>query len=144
MATTFVSGVAGFLGSHLADTLLAEGHRVRGCDNLVGGYRENVPTNVEFFQLDCEDLSGMREATRGVDVVYHAACLPYEGLSVFAPHIVAKSTYEATASLLSASLCNGVGRFVYFSSMARYGTQERVPFTEDMSRSLKTRMGYPS
>ena len=132
MATTFVSGVAGFLGSHLADALLAEGHEVRGCDNLVGGYRENVPTHVEFFQVDCEDLSSIREATRGVDVVYHAACLPYEGLSVFAPYMAAKSTYEATASLLSASLSNGVRRFVYFSSMARYGAQERLPFTEDM------------
>ena len=48
-----VGGVAGFLGSHLADTFLKEGHEVIGCDNLIGGYLDNVPSDVEFHQYDC-------------------------------------------------------------------------------------------
>ena len=42
----FISGIAGFLGSHLADTLIKEGHKVVGCDNLIGGYLDNVPEEV--------------------------------------------------------------------------------------------------
>ncbi len=48
----FISGVAGFLGSHLADAFLAEGHEVVGIDNMIGGYLDNVPSAVEFYQAD--------------------------------------------------------------------------------------------
>ena len=44
----FITGIAGFLGSHLADKLLEQGHEVSGCDNLIGGYLENVPSGAEF------------------------------------------------------------------------------------------------
>ena len=47
----FVSGVAGFLGSHLAESFIADGHEVVGCDNLIGGYLDNVPEEVEFHQI---------------------------------------------------------------------------------------------
>ena len=49
----FISGVAGFLGSYLADKLINEGHYVVGCDNLIGGYLDNVHEDVEFYQYDC-------------------------------------------------------------------------------------------
>ena len=55
----FVSGIAGFLGSHLADALLAEGHEVVGADNLLGGYRDNVPTGVQFHELDVADFEAL-------------------------------------------------------------------------------------
>ena len=48
----FVTGVAGFLGSHLADAMLAEGHQVVGVDNLIGGELDNVPSKVDFHQFD--------------------------------------------------------------------------------------------
>ena len=48
----FISGVAGFLGSHLADQFIKDGHTVVGCDNLIGGYLDNVPEEVEFHQYD--------------------------------------------------------------------------------------------
>ena len=51
----FISGVAGFLGSHLAERLLALGHDVIGCDNFSGGIRENIPKGVEFFEYDLLD-----------------------------------------------------------------------------------------
>ncbi len=129
----FITGVAGFLGSHLADAMLAEGHKVSGCDDLIGGYQDNVPEGVDFHQVDCNELEKMRGLLRGVDIVYHTACTAYEGLSVFSPKLVAENTYLNSVSTASAAIMNHVKRFVTCSSMARYGTQEIVPFTEDMN-----------
>ncbi len=128
----FISGVAGFLGSHLADVMLAEGHKVIGVDNLIGGYLDNVPEDVEFYQVDCRYLNTMKKLMKDADIVYHTACTAYEGLSVFSPELVCENTYQITASLISAAASQNVKRFVYCSSMARYGSQDVVPFTEDM------------
>jgi len=128
----FITGVAGFLGSHIADAMLAEGHEVVGVDNLIGGYIDNVPEGVEFYQVDCQYLNTMNKLMKGADIVYHTACTAYEGLSVFSPNLMCQNTYQITASVASAAISQGVKRFVYCSSMARYGTQEILPFTEDM------------
>ena len=128
----FISGVAGFLGSHIADCMIEDGHQVIGNDNLIGGYRDNVPKDVEFYECDCNDFDKMKELLKGVDIVYHTACTAYEGLSVFSPKIVAQNTYLNTVSMASAAISNNVKRFITCSSMARYGTQDKVPFTEDM------------
>lgn len=128
----FITGIAGFLGSHLADAMLAEGHEVLGCDNLIGGYRDNVPEEAAFYEVDCNEFEKMKELLSGVDIVYHTACTAYEGLSVFSPKLVAENTYLNTVSVASAAIVNNVKRLVTCSSMARYGTQDVVPFTEDM------------
>ncbi len=129
----FISGVAGFLGSHLADALLADGHEVIGCDNLAGGYVENIPSGVDFHKLDCLDRERLNVLLKNVDVVYHLASYAHEGLSVFSPFTISQNTYGITLSLLSASAANKIKRFVYCSSMARYGSLPEVPFTEDMT-----------
>ena len=128
----FISGVAGFLGSHLADAFLAEGHEVIGNDNMIGGYLDNVPEGVEFYQYDCNDIGRLKEHMKGVDVVYHCAATAYEGLSVFSPHLITQNIVGASTAMISAAIANNVRRFVMCSSMARYGTNE-VPFTEDMT-----------
>jgi UDP-glucose 4-epimerase len=130
--TFFITGVAGFLGSHLAEVLVQQGNRVIGCDNLLGGYIDNIPHGVEFHQVDCIDREKMLHLTQDVDVVYHCAATAYEGLSVFSPHLVTQNIFGITLSILSAAIENRVGRFVMLSSMARYGTQDSNPFTEDM------------
>jgi UDP-glucose 4-epimerase len=112
--------------------MLAMGHEVIGCDNLIGGEKDNVPDGAEFHEDDCNDLESMQKLLRGVDIVYHTACTAYEGLSVFSPKLVSENTYLNSVSLASAAIKNNVRRFVHCSSMARYGTQETVPFTEDM------------
>lgn len=129
----FITGVAGFLGSHLADRCLQLGYEVLGCDNLIGGYLDNVPDGVIFYQYDCKYLNSMKKIMKGVDTVYHCAATAYEGLSVFSPHLITQNTFQITSTLVSASISTNVRRFVYCSSMARYGTQDRVPFTEDMN-----------
>ena len=129
----FVTGVAGFLGSHIAERLIFEGHEVVGVDNLIGGYIENVPDKVDFHNFDLANLDSLNSGImKNVDVVVHSACTAYEGLSVFSPNLIVQNTMQITASMLSASVKAEVPKFIYLSSMARYGEQEIVPFTENM------------
>jgi len=130
--SVFITGVAGFLGSHLADKFLAEGYAVAGCDNMIGGYLDNVPAEVEFHQVDCNDFGRLAPMMRGVDLVYHCAATAYEGLSVFSPHFVTQNIVTAATGTIAAAVAGEVGRFVLCSSMARYGTNA-VPFVEDMT-----------
>lgn len=132
MTRVFVTGVAGFLGSHLADALLAKGCRVKGVDNLLGGSEENVPRAVEFHRLDARDFSTMKTLLVGTDLVYHCAAAPHEGLSVFSPNIITEHTLNSTIATTSAAIVTGVRRIVNCSSMARYGKGDALPFTEDM------------
>ncbi len=128
-----ITGVAGFLGSHLAERLLRDGHTVIGVDNLLGGYEDNVPEGTEFHIADSRDFPAMRGLMKGVDVVYHCAAAPHEGLSVFSPNLVTEHTYNSTVAIVSAALTEGVRRVVLCSSMARYGEQATLPFAEDMA-----------
>lgn len=129
MSKIFITGIAGFLGSHLADALLAQGHEVSGCDNLEGGYLDNVPESAQFLPLDCNHYDGMLQLTRGADIVYHLASSAHEGLSIFSPHHYTKNTFGSAMSVMSASLVNNVKRFVLCSSAARYGAI-KTPFKE--------------
>lgn len=128
-----MTGIAGFMGSHIAEALLSAGYEVRGIDNLIGGYRDNVPRGAEFHQIDLADLEKITPVFEGVDVVVHSACTAYEGLSVFSPALVVENTAQITATVMSASVKMGVKKVIHLSSMARYGTQETVPFTEAMT-----------
>ena len=85
-----VTGVAGFLGSHLAEKLVDLGHRVIGIDNMLGGYEDNVPKGIEFYNGDCCDFEKVKSIMKGVEVVYHCAATAHEGLSVFSPYEITK------------------------------------------------------
>ena len=126
----FISGVAGFLGSHLADAFHQLGHHVVGCDNLLGGDLASVPDPVDFEVADCGDVEAMKRLTKGAELVYHCAALATEGLSVFSPATVTRHTFQSTAGLVTAAVANRARRFVLCSSMARYGAGP-VPFVED-------------
>ena len=128
----FITGIAGFLGSHLADRMLELGHTVAGNDTLIGGYVDNVPKQAEFFQIDCCDVEAMTKAMQGSDVVYHCAATAHEGLSIFSPSFITRNIFQASVATISAAIQNKVKRFVYCSSMARYGNQE-YPFKETQS-----------
>ena len=127
----FVRGIAGFLGSHLAETFINDGHQVLGCDSLIGGELDNVPPEAEFYQYDCCFRNSMLKITKGCDLVYHAAATAYEGLSVFSPHLITQNIVTGSVSLFSAAIENKVKRIIYCSSMARYGTN-KIPFTENL------------
>ncbi|MDF9827430.1 UDP-glucose 4-epimerase [Ereboglobus sp. PH5-10] len=126
----FITGIAGFLGSRIAKDLLSKGHQVSGCDNLIGGYLDNVPDDAEFFQVDCMYLNAMKKIIKDHDVVIHTACTAYEGLSVFSPHVVTQNTFQISSTVFAACAANHVKRVINCSSMARYGHQEVIPFRE--------------
>ena len=129
----FITGCAGFLGSHLADAFLTRGDHVSGVDSLIGGYEDNVPQHVDWYKGDCNNRDRLVREMRGVDLVYHCAATAHEGLSVFAPHENAMNGYAASAAVISAACQARVPRMVFCTSMARYGSGERPPpFTEDM------------
>lgn len=132
MASVYITGIAGFLGSHLADFLIAQGTSVKGVDSLIGGYEDNVPSEAEFHKFDMLDLDALTASMEGAETVYHTACTAYEGLSVFSPSIVTANTVQISVNAMTAAIRNGVKRFVHCSSMARYGTQDVTPFTEEM------------
>lgn len=127
----FITGIAGFLGSHLADRFINLGHTVSGNDTLIGGYIDNVNPKATLHKVNCCDREKMLEITKGVDIVVHAAATAHEGLSVFSPDFITKNIFQASVSTISAAVENKVKRFVYCTSMARYGNQP-APFTEDM------------
>jgi len=125
----FITGVAGFLGSHLADAMLADGHTVVGIDSLIGGELDNVPAAVSFHQIDCNDFERVRRVSEGCNIFYHCAATAYEGLSVFSPHIVTQNIVSASVAVFSAAIANKARRIVFCSSMARYG-ELKPPFVE--------------
>jgi len=128
-----ITGVAGFMGSHLADAFLAKGYDVVGIDNLLGGYEENVPSGVNFHNIDLDNLELIQPLFENVDLVVHTACTAYEGLSVFSPSLVVRNTMQITTNIMSACVKANVKKIVHLSSMARYGTQDVVPFVESMT-----------
>ena len=125
----FITGIAGFLGSHLADRMISLGHDVSGNDTLIGGYIDNVNPKAKFYNIDCCSLDKMTDAIQGSNIVVHTAATAHEGLSVFSPNFITKNIFQASVSTISASITAGVKRFVYCSSMARYGDQPS-PFNE--------------
>lgn len=129
----WVTGIAGFLGSHLADTLLELGHEVGGNDNLLCGDVDNIPKQVKYNGTDCCDIQGMINNFRKFkpEVVVHCAATAHEGLSSFSPSFITRNIYEASISTFSAAISSGVNRIVYMSSMARYGVGN-PPFAESM------------
>lgn len=128
----FITGIAGFLGSHLADRFIARGDKVSGCDNLLGGYKDNVPPGADWVEADCTNFKHMETLMQNVDVVYHTAATAYEGLSVFSPSLISRNIMDASTTVFSAAIANGAKRIVHCSSMARYGEQV-PPFKEHMT-----------
>ena len=126
-----ITGVAGFLGSHLSQKLSELGHEIIGIDNMIGGYKDNIPKKIKFFNFDCCDLKKMNKSMKNVDIVYHCAATAHEGLSVFSPYEISKNNFLASVSVFSAAVSHKVKRIIFCSSMARYGDQ-KPPFTEEM------------
>ena len=126
----FITGIAGFLGSNLANYYLSKGYKVSGLDNMIGGDILNVNQKVNFYKLDCENYDEIKKILKGVDVVVHAAAFAHEGLSVFSPYLISKNIISGSVSIFSAAIQNNVKRIVFCSSIARYG-EIKSPFNEE-------------
>lgn len=132
MSVFLVTGGAGFIGSHLAEALVARGHTVRIADSLITGRRENVPAGTEFHQGDLADAAFAARVTRGVEVVLHQAALPSVPRSVKDPVESNRANIDATLHVLVAARDAGVRRVVFAGSSSVYGNAPTLPKREDM------------
>jgi UDP-glucose 4-epimerase len=143
-AKVMVTGGAGFIGSELVRQLATTGCHVLVVDNLVNGRRENLEGSasglVELEVADIRDQERMRLFLRGVDIVFHLACLGVRH-SIHSPEENHEVNATGTLKLLIAARDAGVKRFVYVSSSEVYGTAQIVPMTEEHSTSPTTVYG---
>lgn len=117
-----ITGVAGLLGSRLADYLISEGVEVIGIDNLSGGHIDNVHPNVNFYNLDLQDKS-LRDIFKehNPTYVYHFAAYAAEGLSPFIRTYNYNNNLVSTANVVNECIRHNVTRLIFTSTMAVYG-----------------------
>ena len=120
--TYVVTGGAGFIGSHIAERLLRDGHTVRVVDNLITGKRSNLALltgNVEFHEVSITDLAALRPIFEGADTVFHQAALASVPLSIDNPLLSHEHNVTGTLNVLIAARDAGVRRVVYAGRATR-------------------------
>jgi len=128
-----VTGGAGFIGSHVAERLVALGHTVRVVDDLSTGDAANLAGldgEIEFLQGDLCEAAVCRRAVAGIDWVFHLAALPSVPRSLKDPWASHAANVNATVRLLEACRAATVRRIVYSSSSSVYGETPVLPKTE--------------
>jgi nucleoside-diphosphate-sugar epimerase len=132
MKTYLVTGGAGFIGSHVAEALLARGDRVRVLDNFSTGKRSNVPKDAELFEADITELDPIRPAFEGAEGVFHFAALPRVQVSIERPLETHHANITGTLNVLLAARDAKVRRVVYSGSSSAYGDTDVLPEPETL------------
>lgn len=129
-----VTGGAGFIGSHISDRLLADGHRVRILDNFSTGKRENIPDSdgVEVIEGDVGDYDTVCASMEQVDRVFHEAAIASVPETVGNPLASERVNYRGTLNILEAARHAAVQRVVFACSAAVYGDLPELPKQESM------------
>ncbi|MCX7672459.1 MAG: NAD-dependent epimerase/dehydratase family protein [Thiobacillaceae bacterium] len=140
--TWLITGVAGFIGCNLLETLLRLDQRVVGLDNFATGHRRNLDqvqaavspaqwARFRFIEGDIRDLATCREACHGVDYVLHQAALGSVPRSLEDPIATNAANIDGFLNMLVAAREAGVARFVYAASSSTYGDSARLPKVEE-------------
>jgi nucleoside-diphosphate-sugar epimerase len=131
-----VTGGAGFIGSHLVDALVSQGHKIIVLDNLSSGKLTNlvdVENHIEFVPGDIRDLDLLIRILEGCDLVYHMAAMVSVDQTVKEPIASSQINDCGTLNVLEACRKNKVRRFIFSSSSAIYGDAPGFPKNEKMS-----------
>lgn len=137
-ARYLITGGAGFIGSHIAETLLKQGESVRVYDNLLTGRPTNLAVlrsygkQVEIIDGDLRDVKAVQSAVQGVEVVFHQAALASVPRSIANPVDSLEININGTQNVLLAARDFGVRRVVYASSSSVYGNTPTLPKHEAM------------
>ncbi len=136
MAIYLITGVAGFIGSHLAHALVEAGEQVRGLDNFSTGRMENLrglEGRLDLLEVDLCDAASVAAACAEVEIVLHQGALPSVPRSVKDPRTSHESNVNGTFNLLEGARAAGVKRVVYAASSSAYGNQPGFPRVETMA-----------
>src|SRR5579863_7235942 len=143
MTNVFITGVAGFIGSNLAERLLETGHSVVGYDNFSTGQREflsAVVTHPKFRLVEADnlDLSALTRAMAGCDTVFHLAANADVRFGLEHPSKDLQQNTVATFNVLEAMRANGIQRIAFSSTGSVYGEAEKIPTPEDAPFPVQT------
>lgn len=141
MAKVLVTGGAGFIGSHLVDRLIEEGHEVEVLDDLSTGKKENLNPKARFAQKDIRDYESILPHFKGMEAVFHLAAKARIQPSISDPLSYNQTNISGTLNVLWASKNQGVKKVVYSASSSAYGDQNVFPLNEAMPSRPKTPYG---
>ena len=129
-----VTGGAGFIGSHITERLLSDGHQVRILDDFSTGKRDNIPVSdaVSVIEGDVGDFDTVRDWMQGIDIVYHEAAIASVPETVGDPLGSERTNYRGTLNVLEAARQADVRRVIFAGSAAVYGDLPELPKSEDM------------
>jgi len=135
-----ITGIAGFIGSNLADQCLELGAEVVGLDNMYNGSMTNLSNarkskNFRLIKGDLRDLSLLLEVTSDVDLIFHMGAFTSVPQSILMPETCNAVNVNGTINVLNAARKNDVEKIIFSSSSSVYGDANELPLTEDMPRS---------
>jgi UDP-glucose 4-epimerase len=127
-----ITGGAGFIGSHMADRLVADGHEAVVYDNLATGLRENVPASARFVKGDVSQIDELNRAfSGGLDAVFHIAGQVSLVHSYTEPMVDLRTNVQGTLNILTLCVKYRVPRLLYASSMTVYSSNASLPTPEN-------------
>jgi len=128
-----VTGGAGFIGSHLVDSLINKGYKVIIVDNLSLGSKENINKKAKFYKVDiCSNRIYDIFKKEKPDVVFHLAAIPRVPVSIQDPVLTTKVNILGTVNIFKTAIDFKVKRIIFASSSSVYGNQKKLPLKEDM------------
>ncbi len=135
-----ITGVAGFIGSHLTESLLSLGHKIVGIDNFDPFYKKDIKlSNLSFFldhpqfqfiELDICNKNHISSLPKEIDVVIHLAAKAGVRPSIESPNDYLKTNIEGTQNIMNWMVDNNIKNFLFASSSSIYGNNKKVPFSE--------------
>ncbi len=142
MPTSLVTGAAGFIGSHVVDSLLADGHIVVALDDLSGGFADNVNPRAIFIEASCTDHAKIAQLFNEYhfDYIFHLAAYAAEGLSHFIKRFNYTNNVIGSVNLINEAVNHNIKRFIFTSSIAVYG-RNQLPMREELIPSPEDSYG---